>query len=58
MKLFSNLIDNKRMRVRFDQMLNKHTVTLDNTNILFAGTKDKCLDYVEGYLDQVLTARG
>lgn len=56
-KLFTNLLDNKRMRIRFDNMLEMHTVTLDNTSILFAGTKDKCLDYVGSQLDQILAAR-
>jgi hypothetical protein len=34
-----------------------HTVTLDHTNILFVGTRDKCLDFVEGHLDEILASR-
>lgn len=57
MKLFTNLLGNQRMRIRFDVILETHTVTLDNTSILFVGTKEKCLDYVEGQLDRILASR-
>lgn len=57
MKLFTNLLGDKRMRIRFDTMLEIHTVTLDYTNILFTGTKDKCLDFVEDHLDEILASR-
>lgn len=57
MKLFTNLLGNKRMRIRFDNLLEMHTVTLDNTTMLFAGSRDKCMDFVEGHLDQILASR-
>ena len=57
MGLFTNLFGTRRMRIRFDQMLDTHTVTLDNTSIIFVGSRDKCLDFVEGHLDQILESR-
>ena len=57
MRLFTNAINDKRMRVRYDQLLNSYTVTLDHTDILFKGPKAQCLDFVEGFLDQFLMSR-
>ncbi|MDW3197338.1 MAG: hypothetical protein R8G66_33480 [Cytophagales bacterium] len=57
MKLFTNLLGDKRIRIRFNHLLATHTVTLDHHDILFSGSKDKCLDFVGGQLDAILASR-
>lgn len=57
MKLFTNLFGKKRMRIRFDNMLDMYTVTLDSTKVVFAGSREKCMDFVEDHLDQILASR-
>ncbi len=48
MGLFKNFFQKPRMQVKFDKDMESFAVKMD-TSILFVGSKEKCLIFVQNY---------